>query len=202
MIKPILTPAELRKLLRCNPETGKLYWRKRTFEIFSEGNQGAESNCARWNARYADKEAFTAPLRKYRYGRIFRKTYSAHRVIWAMTYGEWPPEQIDHINGIGSDNRIVNLRAVNNAENCKNQTTPKNNTSGVMGVSWHKVTKKWAVQLSVKGKRKTLGYFTEKSEAATARKDAEVKHGYHPNHGRANLVAESLEASNSLRGLP
>ncbi len=48
------------------------------------------------------------------------RRYLAHRVIWLMLYGEWPPEQIDHINRIRHDNRAVNLRAVSHAENMGN----------------------------------------------------------------------------------
>lgn len=38
------------------------------------------------------------------------KSYLAHRLAWLLHYGEWPTKQIDHINGIRGDNRIVNLR--------------------------------------------------------------------------------------------
>lgn len=45
----------------------------------------------------------------------------AHRVAWFLHYGSWPKDQIDHINGIRDDNRINNLRDVNNRENQLNR---------------------------------------------------------------------------------
>ena len=35
--------------------------------------------------------------------------YSAHRLAWLLTYGEWPTGGITHLNGDGHDNRICNL---------------------------------------------------------------------------------------------
>ena len=48
------------------------------------------------------------------------KKYLAHRIAWIMHYGHWPINYIDHINGDGSDNRIVNLRDVTACVNLYN----------------------------------------------------------------------------------
>lgn len=181
----LLTPEELRKILEYNPATGKLFWRERSVEFFNDGKQSAQHNCAAWNGRFANKEAFTADHNEgYRQGRIFSRVYLAHRVIWAMVYGEWPEEQIDHINGVRDDNRIENLRAVTNQENGKNKKLSKNNTSGVIGVYWYKPTRKWRAEIKINNRRVHLGLFTKKDDAIAARKAAEAEHGYHPNHGR------------------
>lgn len=74
---------------------------------------------------------------------INRIGYRAHRLAWLYIHGEFPKEQIDHINRITTDNRIVNLREATMVENQRNQGIQKNNTSGILGVYWHKRHKRW-----------------------------------------------------------
>jgi len=123
----------------------------------------------------------------YRRVRVDGKQYQEHRLVWLYYYGEFPPEQIDHINGVKSDNRLENLRAVSNAENGKNQHRPRNNTSGIMGVCWHSREKCYHAGIQVRGKRTHLGNFDNFFDACCARKSAELIHNYHPNHGRSPL---------------
>ena len=59
---------------------------------------------------------------------------STHRLAWLITYGEWPPHEIDHINGVRDDNRLTNLRAATNTQNMQNRPRFKNNKLGVKGV--------------------------------------------------------------------
>lgn len=179
------SPEMLRKLLRCEPETGKLFWRERSVDLFTDGKQSANHNCAAWNAKFAGKEAFTSVgSHGYYQGAIFNSPHLIHRVIWAMVNGEWPSDQVDHINGDKLDNRPENLRDVTSQENLRNQKMYCNNTSGHTGVRWYKGRRKWRATIHVSGKRTHLGYFTSKDDAIAARKAAEIEHGYHPNHGR------------------
>lgn len=106
-----------------------------------------------------------------------------HRIIWKMVYGE-EPEEIDHINHVGTDNRLKNLRAVTKQENSKNTSMHKNNTSGITGVILYKRTSKYAAQIRVDGKKIHLGYFDTIEEAAAARQAAETLFGFHENHGK------------------
>lgn len=182
--KNLPSPELLRKLLRYEPDTGKLYWRKRTSDMFVDGERSAESSCKAWNNRFANTEAFTSFRVEYPRGTIFNRTYSAHRVIWAICNGVWPLDQIDHINGIKDDNRIENLRSVSRSENQKNRKLTKTNKSGAMGVCWHKAGGKWRAEIKVNNITKHIGYFDNKSDAISARKDAEIKYGFHENHGR------------------
>ena len=110
--------------------------------------------------------------------------YKAHRLAWFLYHGEWPNDDIDHINGVRDDNRIVNLRVVSNSENCKNRSKPKHNTSGHVGVTWDKSVEGWRTRISVNKKVIFLGVFEDKEKAIAVRKKAEVEHGFHPNHGR------------------
>ena len=111
------------------------------------------------------------------------KFYRVHRLIFLYHHGYFP-EQTDHINGIRDDNRISNLRDVSNQENHKNQKMYCTNTSGHMGVYWYKRNKKWGAQIPVDGKGISLGLFTNKQDAITARKAGEIQYGFHENHGR------------------
>ena len=120
----------------------------------------------------------------YRSTRLNNEVHRAHRIIWKMVTGDCPEGSIDHINGDRGDNRIDNLRVVTHQENLKNQKLRKTNTSGVVGVLWHKRYKKWAAKIMIDGKYKHLGYFTDKVDAIYARYYAEQDHGYHENHGR------------------
>lgn len=112
------------------------------------------------------------------------KFYLAHRLAWLIMTGEWPDDQIDHINGIRHDNRWANLRQATNQENGKNQALRSTNKSGVTGVDWHSITGKWRAQITVNGKAVYLGVFTDIRDAEEARKTAEIKFAFHKNHGR------------------
>lgn len=117
---------------------------------------------------------------------VLGKAYKAHRLAWLYMTGDWPKDQIDHINGDPTDNRWSNLREVDNMENTRNVGIPKNNTSGVMGVWWHKQNKKWCAEIKVNYKKISLGLYKTIEEAAAARKEAERHYGFHENHGRKN----------------
>lgn len=95
----------------------------------------------------------------YRIG-VNGKLHQAHRVVWFLVNGEWPDGEIDHINGIRSDNRIENLRDVNRSENSQNRRVPNTNKSGFIGVSWAKCRNKWEAYIKLSGKQKHLGYFS------------------------------------------
>jgi hypothetical protein len=164
-------------------ETGKLYWRNRPPEHFKK--LWAHTL---WNSRFAGLEAGSKckPSNNwYLYCGLDGKNYRLHRLIYFMLH----PDanlllQIDHINGDSLDNRRENLRLVTNQDNHKNLAMRSNNKSGVMGVGLNKATGKWEVCIHVNGKKKFLGLFTDLKEAARVRKQAEVKYGFHPNHGR------------------
>ena len=182
--RDIPTPEMLRKLLRYEPETGKIFWRNRTPDLFTDGYRTAEGMCRWWNATYANGEAMTADDGDgFLTGMVFGKKYRAHRVIWAIETGAWPDGQIDHKDHVRNNNRWSNLREVTSQINAMNQSMRVTNTSGVMGVSWSKASRKWVANINIGGKQKSLGLFTEKSDAIAARQAANLDAGYHHNHG-------------------
>lgn len=115
--------------------------------------------------------------------------YKAHRLIWLIVHGKWPKTKLDHKDHIRHHNWIDNLREVTNKENNCNASKRKDNTSGFTGVNWKKQFNKWQASISVDNKQKHLGYFTNKEDAISARKRANIEYGYHENHGKQLKVA-------------
>jgi hypothetical protein len=109
--------------------------------------------------------------------------YRAHRIIWKMVTGEDPVE-IDHIDGVRSNNVFSNLRSVSSAENSKNQRKRKNKSSNVIGVSWYERDGNWDSRITVSNKVVFLGRFATFEEAVAVRKAAEKMYGFHKNHGK------------------
>ena len=99
----------------------------------------------------------------YRIMRCLGKLYKGHRVAWLLNYGDIDPLlQVDHINCVRHDNRIVNLRLVDHRGNCANRAKKR---SLPTGVSWHKPSNKYTAQAVIKGKKKYLGVFSDPDEA-------------------------------------
>lgn len=184
-----ITPELLRQLLEHNPETGLMYWKPRSVDLFADstcngGTRTADWSCRRWNTRYANTEALASiDTLGYKAGRINNIGLRAHRVIWALHYGEWPKYVVDHINGDRTDNRIANLRDVPQSENVKNSAKPVTNKSGHIGVV-SAPNGKWIAQIGTRANPLYLGTFNTKQEAIHARGAASAERGFHQNHGR------------------
>lgn len=125
--------------------------------------------------------------------RINRKKYATHRLIWLYHYGEFPSEFIDHIDGDKMNNRIENLREVDQVVNGHNHKFHKNNKSGFSNVSWDKKKEMWRVQMCIYYKRIFVGYYRTMEEAIHAAKLAKIK--YHPTSPVAKKYAEELGIS-------
>lgn len=180
------TMQDLWKVLRYEPSTGLLYWRARTPDMFkAQSERLRAAHCVNWNAMFAERPALNSPSGNgYSSGALFCISLSAHVVCWAMVHGRWPDGEIDHQNGNGRDNRPRNLRNVTHAENVKNAKLPRHNRSGVIGVSWDRGRGVWQAGIQHRGKKIALGRFPSFDAACAARRDAERRYGFHPNHGR------------------
>ena len=97
--------------------------------------------------------------------RAFGKLHYAHRLAWEFSTGSVPEDQIDHIDGNKTNNRISNLRVCTKQENAFNQKD-HNNRCGYKGVTKHK--DKWTARLTINGKNLYLGLFDSPLEAARA----------------------------------
>lgn len=115
---------------------------------------------------------------------VLGKKYSVHRIVWLVVRGEFPNGDIDHINGVKTDNRICNLREVSKMENQRNKALGKNNRSGFIGVSFSKRDNMWNAQIVIRKKAIHIGTFKTPDEANTARLEFSKKFNFHENHGR------------------
>lgn len=174
-----LTWRDIKELITYQPPTGKAYWNYRDVRWFK-----SQHDCNAWNSRFAGKEIQNTDNQGYIRPTLLGVFVGLHRLIWFYQTGEWPEEDVDHINGNKVDNRWENLRSVTTQENCRNRRRPKNNTSGHMGVHWDKICHRWQARISIGDKRINLGYFISYEEAVAARKAAEIEYGYHELHGR------------------
>lgn len=159
----MLTASRLREVLNYDPETGVFRWKMR-------------------RKLRVGTIAGTDHIKGYRSIVIDREFYLAHRLAWLYVHGEWPTEQIDHINLDKKDNRIANLRLATNAQNHANKPLQSNNTSGVKGVVWDKARSKWIAQIKVGGKNIHCGRYVDFDEACAVR--AEAMQQYHGEFAR------------------
>lgn len=111
------------------------------------------------------------------------KSFLAHRLAWFYMNGYFP-EQIDHINHIRTDNRWVNLREVTDATNKLNTGLSKNSKTKFNGVSFMKTLNKYRAYIMIDRKHIHLGVYETLEEAIQARQEANVKYGFHSNHGK------------------
>lgn len=99
------------------------------------------------------------------------------------------PEEVDHINGIRSDKRWVNLRDATRGENMCNFLQRSNNRSGYKGVCWHKHTGKWVAQISLNKKVQHLGLFDDPVKAHVVYVEAAKRlHGEFANDGYGPIL--------------
>ena len=142
-----------------------------TADIFASLSYCPESGELRWIRSSPRTPAGTvagcATNRGYISVRIRGREYKAHRVAWLLAYGDWPKGDIDHINGVKSDNRLLNLRDVSRSVNCQNKKTARRDSStGVLGVT--KSGRLFRALIQVNGRPVRLGSFATVQEASVA----------------------------------
>jgi hypothetical protein len=162
--------AEFLRILRYEPATGRLLWKS------GMGNMAK-----------ANREAGSVHQQGHRRVMFRGKSYYTHRIIFLLHQGHLP-EQIDHIDHDPTNNRLENLRAATNKENGRNRSAGKNNTSGMVGVGWNKKDRRWIARIKINGQLKYLGSYSEKSDAIEVRRQANIDHGFHANHGMKTKV--------------
>jgi hypothetical protein len=146
----MITQSELLLQLRYDPETGDFVRLVRH---------------RRWKA--GDK-AGTLHSTGYVHIGINKKLYKAHRLAFLYMNGEWPKDEVDHINRDKSDNRWCNLREATRAQNMWNIGMYTTNTSGFKGVYWDKQYDTWRAEIHRNGKRVFSARFNTAEEAHAA----------------------------------
>jgi hypothetical protein len=155
-----LTAERLREALLYDAGSGLFTWAIRTGGTASIGRV----------AGTMDSQGYT------RIG-IDGHVYRAHRLAWLFVTGDWPANEIDHIDGNKSNNQLSNLRDVSRQMNQQNQRRPhKRGGSGSLGVSMHQSTGKWRARIWTNGKNKSLGLFDTKDMASAAYAGAKREH--------------------------
>jgi len=165
MNQPDIALERLREVLNYNPDTGIFTWKVKLYSRTIVGSV-----------------AGTLHPFGYVYIKVEKKKYRAHRLAWFYMYGEMPPEQIDHINRVRNDNRIVNLRLASPHQNMQNAGSFKHNTSGTKGVGWYKRVGLWRATIQHNRKHIHIGYYKRVEDAKLAREIAEIFcwHETHP----------------------
>jgi hypothetical protein len=145
----VLSQQRLKQLLHYNPETGVFRWS--TPLPSSPVKRGAIAGTI-------DNKGYRRiGIKGVKRGNYYR----AHRLAWLYMTGEWPADQIDHIDGNRDNNRWSNLRAADAALNANNKTRAK-------GYSYIKARRRFVAQVMRNGKNHCLGYFTTADAAAEA----------------------------------
>lgn len=155
-----LTQERLKEIVNYDPDTGIMTWRKMRPGFCVIGRAvGTENSLG------------------YLVCTIDGAQRRVHRLAWLYSYGIWPSKEIDHINNIRNDNRLVNLRDVSRSVNNQNRTQPnKRNKTGILGVSIASATGKFHATIRLGGKTINLGGFDNAESARAAYLDAKQKY--------------------------
>jgi hypothetical protein len=144
-----------------------------------------KTGCFTWKAKTCgakNKSIAGTKTKTYIYLRVLGKIFLAHRLAWAMHYNEFPKRIIDHINGNKFDNRITNLRDVNQSINLQNQRNPhQRNKQGLLNITLES-NNKYKVQLCKNKKIFYIGVYETIEYAIRARNVARSFLGMNTNN--------------------
>ena len=160
---------KLKELITYNPETGMVSWKVSPSR----------------NIKLGERAGYFCKSKKktYRSITILGERRREHCWAWFYITGSLPINEIDHINGDGTDNRWCNLRHVTSSENRHNQRMLCNNKSGINGVFWSNSKKSWVVTFVIEGKQRTIMQTKDFFEACCTRKSLDRAHNYSLQHG-------------------
>ena len=165
------TQEELKANFNYDPDTGDFTW--------------LNDRTGRWGIKAGDKAGSILKMKcGKRYVRLqTNRTYMmAHRAAFLYMEG-WLPEEVDHDDGDGTNNKWSNLKGSTRKLNALNLRKRSDNSSGVTGVTWQKDRNKWMAHIHIDNKMKNLGRFEDFDTAVSVRKEAERKYNFNTNHG-------------------
>lgn len=155
-----LTADRLRQVLHYDPLTGVFTWRMKLSNAAPVGKIAA------------------SVVGNYRGACIDGIKYYLHRLAFLYMTGAWPKHEVDHWNGVGSDNRWKNLREATSGQNKANRVPTS--SVGILGVNRSSARCRHPFEASIcsGGYRRRIGYFDTVEEAAAAYAKAAVEvHG-------------------------
>lgn len=140
----------LRQVVRYDPDTGEI--------VRLKSNKGPNNRPGRVLG-YKTKDGHIEI-------NLSGKKWLAHRLAWYLTYAEWPHE-IDHKNGVASDNRISNLRVATHSQNIANAGSRR---SGMLKGAYRcsDGSGRWFSSIRIAEKNVHLGRFDTPEEAHAA----------------------------------
>lgn len=156
----------LRELISYDPVSGKLRWNHRGDHLFRDGVLSARGAAKIWNAQHAGKPALSSiSTDGYAKGSVQGRPTSAHIVAFAIHHGRHPNGPVGHLNGLSTDNRVVNL--------IEGSASRSRATAGVCAQNG-----RWAAAITVRGRRHHLGTFPDREGAVAARHAGARKFGF------------------------
>ena len=146
------TQSELRAMLRLNAD-GSLTWLE--VSKYHVERVGSEAGCSR-PSQFG---------KHYWHVQIGGKKFKRSHIVFCLTHGRWPAQQIDHINGNSLDDRPSNLREATPTQNAWNHKTRAKRSPLPMGVRKAK-SGRYVARIGVGGRQFTIGTFSSPEAAS------------------------------------
>lgn len=149
------TAEKLRELLHYDPATGVF-----TRLVCTGGRYGAAVGTV----------AGTLSDQGYVMVSVMSKQYRAHRLAWLYMTGEWPASEVDHRDGVRTNNAWGNLRDVPPGINQQNKRRAMSHSkTGLLGASYNTRDRRFVARIKdAAGKYRSLGGFDTAEQAHAA----------------------------------
>jgi hypothetical protein len=146
-----MTQLELKELITYDPKTGIIKWK--------ETKKGRRIKPENISDGSLNRQGYII------FG-LCGKRYKAHRLAFLYMNGSFPKEEVDHINGVKSDNRWENLREATRHQNRLNDKAK----------GYYKEYGKYKAQIRFNHKHIFLGYYETEEEAHKAYLAGKIKY--------------------------
>lgn len=163
----MITALELRERLQYDPNTGDWIWLKTP------------------RSGWVGRPAGSLDAKSYWCIKIDGQSYKSSRLAYLYMTGEWPIDEMDHIDTKPWNDAWCNLRPATRLENIQNRQMRSDNKSGAIGVFWNEANRKWIAQID----KTYIGSFDSFEEAKAARDLAATES--HGNFAVLNTQGES-----------
>lgn len=171
-IMPKPTQETLKEFLSYDPNTGELTWIKKPSKKTVLNSRAGGSS-----------------VEGYRSFTFKGKKYPEHHIVWCWVYGFYPEHQLDHINQVRDDNRIINLREVTKSENARNRARGESQLDEA-GIWYCQRRQRYVAEITLNGKKVYQKTFIDIDQAIEERRAKAIELGFHENHGKSNNLKE------------